>query len=131
MSVKKKILIVDDDTNLADMYATKFRSADYDVTVVYNTAEMGAQFASGLVPDLLLLDVIMPLTNGIEAVAMIMDTKGLEKMKIVLLSNMDYQNNLSEKIAARISAYCVKANVIPSQVLKLVDDLLADKPAAK
>ena len=124
--MKKKILIVDDDVNIADLYAIKFRGAGYDVTVVHNIAEMGAQFAAGLVPDLALLDIIMPMTNGVEAVAMITETKSLDKMKIVLFSNMDYQKSLSEKIAARISAYCLKTDVVPSQVLKIVDDLLAN-----
>jgi len=119
----KKILIVDDDNVIADLYAIKFRSAGYDVSVVYSAAEMNAQFASGLVPDLLLLDVIMPKMSGLEVVRHIIHNKVLEKMKIILLSGLDYKNTVDPKTAARISAFCVKTEVIPSQVLKIVDDL--------
>ena len=127
----KKILIVDDDNVIADLYAIKFRSAGYDVAAVYSVAEMNAQFASGLIPDVLLLDVIMPKMNGVEVVRMVMTTKSLDKMKIVLFSNLDYKDKIDPHIAARISAFCVKSDVVPSQVLKVIDDLLQNNSQVK
>ena len=116
--------MVDDDDVIANLYANKFRGAGYEVVIAHNVVEMGQQFVSGLVPDLALLDVVMPMTNGIEAVTMVMDTPSLNNMKIIIFSNFDYHANLSPQIAKRISAYCVKVDSTPSQILKLIQGLI-------
>ncbi len=121
----KKILIVDDDNVIADLYAIKFRGAGYDVSVVYSVAEMNAEFASGLLPDAMLLDVMMPKMNGLEVVRQIINNKALDGMKIILFSNLDYKNKVDKKIADRVSGFCVKTETIPSQAVKIVDGLLA------
>ncbi len=64
---KRKILIVDDDNFLLDMYALKFSQNSFEVYTASNGEQALEKLKGGLSPDILLMDVIMPEMNGFEA----------------------------------------------------------------
>ena len=115
-----KILLVDDDAFLRDMYATKFQEAGYEVS----TAENGAQ-AMRLIGeekfDVALLDMVMPGMSGVELLERIMETTS--ETKCIVLSNQGEQSDIDTANRAGAIGYIVKAESIPSQVVTKVETL--------
>ncbi len=68
---KKKILIVDDDSFLLDMYALKFSQNNFEVYTAGSGLHALEKIKNGLSPDLLLIDIIMPEMDGFETLAQI------------------------------------------------------------
>ncbi|MBU2109750.1 response regulator, partial [Patescibacteria group bacterium] len=60
MAGKYKILIIDDDEFLVDMYSIKFREQGFDVEIAFSGNEAIEKIKSGLNPDMILVDLVMP-----------------------------------------------------------------------
>src|SRR3989338_10118395 len=91
---KKKILIVDDDTFLLDMYAFKFSQYNFEVYTVSNALQTIEKLKDGLGPDIILLDIIMPNMDGFEMLEKINeDNLSPNSIKIVL-SNKSQQADI-------------------------------------
>jgi len=124
---KKKILIVDDDSFLLDMYAFKFSQNNFDVFTAIDGSLAIGKLKEGLIPDVLLIDVIMPEMNGFEALEKIQE-EGLCKDTIkIILSNKNQQSDIDKGMSLGISGYIVKANSIPGEVVTKVISILTEK----
>ena len=66
---QKKVLLVDDDKFLLDMYALKFGKAGYDVKSVDSADAAIALLKGGFAPDAVLIDIVMPGTDGLDLVS--------------------------------------------------------------
>lgn len=125
---KQNILLVDDDKFLLDMYSTKFGEAGFSVTAVPSAQEAITALSGGLVPDICLLDIIMPTMDGFQL---------LEKMKkeklcgdravCVILSNLGQQEDIDRGLALGADGYIVKASATPSEVVSKVSDIAKQK----
>ena len=93
---KKKILIVDDDNFLLDMYALKFSQNNFEVHTAGSGVVVLEKLRGGLVPDVMLIDIIMPEMDGFEALAeMKKDNLAIDCVKIIL-SNKSEQKDIEE-----------------------------------
>jgi CheY-like chemotaxis protein len=124
---KKKILIVDDDTFLLDMYAFKFSQNDFEV----HTAESGLQalekLRGGLVPDIILLDVLMPEMDGFEMLEKMNEEKMTPNAVRIILSNKSDQADVDRGSKLGVAGYIIKANSTPAEVISQVMSILAKK----
>ena len=128
---KKKILIVDDDTFLLDMYAFKFSQYNFEVYTVSNALQTIEKLKDGLGPDIILLDIIMPNMDGFEMLEKINeDNLSPNSIKIVL-SNKRQQADIDRGKSLGVSGYIVKANSTPKEVIDQVTEILAKKMADK
>lgn len=115
-----KILLVDDDAFLRDMYATKFQEAGHTVEVAQNGSEALGKIAEESF-DVVLLDMVMPGMTGTELLEKIrLENKDV---KCVVLSNQGEQTDIAEANKAGAIGYIVKAESIPSQVVDKVEAL--------
>jgi len=122
---KRKILIVDDDSFLVDMYALKFSQNNFEV----HTAESGVQaiekLKGGLVPDVFLVDIIMPEMDGFEMLEKI-NTEKLSPNSIkIILSNKSEQADIDRGKSLGVAGYIVKANSTPLEVINEVTNILS------
>ncbi|HEV7424119.1 MAG TPA: response regulator, partial [Candidatus Paceibacterota bacterium] len=105
---KKKILIVDDDNFLLDMYALKFSQNNFEV----HTAEGGAQviekLKGGLKPDVLLVDIIMPEMDGFEMLEKINEGNLSPDAVKIILSNKSEQADIDRGKSLGVAGYIVK-----------------------
>ncbi len=123
----KKIFIVDDDTFLIDMYSLKFKQSGYDVTTAVGPEEAFTKLKGGYVPEVMLLDIVMPVMNGFEFIEKIKKENLANGITIIVLSNRGQQSDISKGEELGASGYIVKANSTPSEVVAKVEEILKGK----
>jgi len=122
-----KILLVDDDTFLRDMYATKFAERGHYVTTALHAADALRILEQGDVFDLMLVDMIMPGMTGVELMVEIRKIKPDIKMKSIVLSNQGQDQDIQESTDAGAVGYIIKAQSIPSEVVTKVEEIMSAK----
>jgi CheY-like chemotaxis protein len=124
---KKKILIVDDDAFLLDMYALKFSQNSFEVYTASGGEQAIEKLKGGLIPDIILMDIIMPGMDGFEMLKKINEEKLSEKSVKVILSNKGQKSDIDEGISLGASGYIVKANSTPTEVITQVIKIFEEK----
>ncbi len=124
---KKKILIVDDDSFLLDMYALKFSQNNFEVYTAVGGAAAISKMKDGLAPDVMLMDVIMPEMDGFEMLAQINMQKLCTNCVKIVLSNKSQQSDIDEGNRLGVAGYIVKANSTPAEVINQVISILSKK----
>ena len=114
-----KVAIIEDDQAISQMYRIKFESEGYDVETAEN-GKQGLELCEKMVPDIILLDLMMPEMNGDEMLALLRKTAWGQSIKVVILTNMGEQE-IPESIKKQgVSAVILKADMTPRQVAELV-----------
>lgn len=119
-----KILLVDDDTFLRDMYATKFIECGHNVTPALHAADALRVLESTTDFDLLLVDMIMPGMTGCELMTQIHQVLPDITMKFIVLSNQGQDQDIAEAKDAGAIGYIIKAQSVPSEVVKKVEEIM-------
>lgn len=112
-----KILIVDDDKFLLNMYSVKFQKEKFDVTTAGDGAEAIAKLEGGLVPDAIVLDIVMPVMDGLEVLEKMRHDNLAKDAVILILSNQGQSSDIEKAKRLGINGYIVKATTIPSEVV--------------
>jgi CheY-like chemotaxis protein len=113
-----KILIVDDDSFLRDMYKVKFESNGFSVVLVSNGTDALSKLREGLEPDVILLDIIMPTMDGLELLKELNNENLIKNSVVVMLTNQAESEEEAMKLGAK--GFIVKAMAIPSEVVEMV-----------
>lgn len=124
---KKKILIVDDDGFLLDMYAFKFSQNNFEVFTALGGFQAIQKLKEGLKPDIILMDIIMPDMDGFEMFEKINDEKLSENSAKIILSNKGQKEDIDRGMALGASGYIIKVNSTPVEVIDKVTGILKDK----
>ncbi len=119
-----KILLVDDDTFLRDMYATKFIECGHDVTPAIHASDALRILSTVTDFDLMLVDMIMPGMTGVELLAELKISMPDLKMKKIVLSNQGQDQDIEEANEAGAIGYIIKAQSVPSEVVKKVEEIM-------
>ena len=107
---KKTILLVEDDKNIRELYAMALIGAGFSILMAEN-GQQGVDLALKHHPDLILLDIDMPIVNGHEAAQKIrLDSWG-KTARIVFLTNHSDAQNVAHAIMQKPEDYIVKVNV--------------------
>ena len=122
-----KILLVDDDAFLRDMYATKFAESEHEVNTAENPIAALQALETAQNYDVVLLDMIMPGMTGVELVSAVKEKYPDFTGKCIVLSNQGQQEDIDAATAAGADGYIIKAESIPSDVVKKVEALVAKK----
>lgn len=115
------IFLIDDDRFLLDMYSVKFQKSGLHVDVATGSSAALAKLREGYVPDIILLDIIMPTMDGIELLEIIRAEKLAPGATVVMLTNQADDEDKAEALG--IDGFIVKAMTIPSEVVTTVLDL--------
>lgn len=126
-----KVLLVDDDRFLLDMYSMKFSKEGFGLQSCLSVDEALEALRGGFVPDAVLFDLMMPKKNGRELVAAIHAEKLAPKAALIALTNQSGEEDRTETEKLGIDKYVIKASMIPSEVVALVRDTLAAKRSGK
>ena len=121
----KKIAVIEDDEPIRTMYKFKLESSGYDVYTAENGQE-GLELAEKLKPDLILLDLKMPIMNGDEMLKKLRETAWGALARVIILTNLSKDEAPTVLKLLNIERYIVKAHFTPSQVLNIIDEVVAD-----
>lgn len=119
-----KILLVDDDAFLRDMYAAKFAEEGDEVDAAKDGHETLRKLDQGEY-DVILLDMVMPGLAGVELINEIRQHEKGKTIKCIVLSNKGDEADINEATEAGAIGYIVKAEAIPSEVVSRVKELVA------
>lgn len=120
---KAKILVVEDERALRDLYAQKFRLAEFEVAVAENGA-IGLEVCRAVLPDIILLDIRMPVMTGDEMLEQLRQTDWGASIRVVILTNISRDEAPAKLRQLGVDRYVVKAHHTPAQVLNVVSSVL-------
>lgn len=123
-----KILLVEDDKSLQEIYGVRLGSEGYNVLIA-GDGEEALNIALNEKPDLILSDVMMPKISGFDMLDILRSTPGIKDTKVIIMTALssDDQRERGEKLGANV--YLVKSQVGIEDVVQAVKNLLEDKPA--
>lgn len=126
-SLNNKILIVDDDKFLIDMYSIKFNESKFVVEVATDGEQALKKIDEGFIPDICLVDIIMPGMDGFELVAELKKRPVMAKSAIIILSNLGQQDDVTKGMTLGADGYIIKASATPTEVVTKVSEIVANK----
>jgi len=114
---KLKIIIVDDDDFLVNMYARKFGNNDVEVVACKSGSELLDKLRAGDRADLILLDIVLPELDGVGTLEIIRKEKLAEDIPIVMLTNQNDEGEMARIGKLGVAGYIVKALATPSEAV--------------
>lgn len=123
-AAKRTILIIEDEPFLAEMYKVKFESIGYHVLTADN-GEQGIALMRKEKPDLVLLDVIMPVMDGYSLLKIVRSDPELKSQLIVIFSNLGQDEEIVKGLQLGADDYLVKSNLTPTELTKKLETVLA------
>lgn len=118
-----KIMIVDDDQFLLDMYSMKFKKRNYEVMLSLGPEDCLTKLREGYKPDVLIVDIIMPKMDGIELIKQVKKENLVKDVAIMVLSNQSTESDMNRAKEIGVDGYIIKALFTPSEVVSKVEEI--------
>lgn len=125
----QKIVIVEDNASLAEIYKTRLELIGYTCFIAYNGIT-ALYFIQKEMPDLVLLDLMIPDIAGDEVLEKMRASEWGKTTKVLVISNLNQSDAPQNLQQLGIEGYVVKANMINDQIDQLVNNILKPSPAA-
>lgn len=120
---RKYILVAEDDKFYAGVYRRKLTAEGYDVKIAEN-GEEAIKMAKESKPDLLLLDLIMPIKDGFTTLDEMKKDKTLNDIKVVITSNLGQEEDIKKAKALGAFDYIVKSNFSLKEMVEKIKNYL-------
>ncbi len=120
MSERKRILIVEDDHDLRELYAEVLRDEGYEVDES-SDGEGGLEHINSEHYDLILLDIMLPKKDGLELLKQIRSSEEHISNKVVLLTNLDRESVIKEGFQEGADGYIIKSEIDPGVLIQEVE----------
>ena len=120
---KIKILLIEDDPFLLSMYATKFESENFEV-IVAKDGENGLKSAAREMPNIILLDILLPKMDCFEVLKEFKNNKTTIHIPVILLTNLSQKNEIEQGLSMGAEDYLIKAHFMPSEVVEKIKKVL-------
>ena len=120
---KAKVLIVDDDAFLSGIYATKLDIEGFEV-VAARDGEEGVKAAMKEMPDLILMDVLMPKLDGFEALKKIKEDPVTKNIPVIMLTNLGQKEDVEKGLQLGAVDYLIKAHFVPAEAVDKIKKVL-------
>lgn len=124
-----KILLVEDDNNLREIYEARLMAEGYQITTARD-GEEALVVAKKDRPDLIISDVMMPRISGFEMLDILRNTDGLKDVKVIMLTALGQAEDKTRADSLGADRYLVKSQVTLEDIVKAATDLLAGAPSA-
>jgi DNA-binding response OmpR family regulator len=123
MTEQKKILLVEDDDFLVQMYATKLELENYTVIMATDGAK-GLKLAMKEKPDLVLLDLNLPIMDGFQVLEELKKSPDTKDIPVLVLTNYGQKENVDKCLNLGAEDYLIKAHFVPSEVVARIKKIL-------
>ena len=119
---KKKIMIVEDDIFVMDIYITKLSQVGFEVVEASDGAEALKKLKNDpQKPNMILLDIVMPNMDGLTALEKIRSDESFKDIPIILLSNLSQKEKVDKGFRLGAQDYLIKSHFTPSEVLEKIN----------
>ena len=122
-SRKIKILVIDDDPFILDMYVLKFKDQGFEIDTATD-GKMGLEKIKSFKPNIVLLDVVMPKMDGFDVMKKLKEENESRTFKILFLTNFGQKEDVEQGIQLGADGYIIKAHFTPSEVVVKVKEML-------
>lgn len=119
-----KILLVEDDVSLRDVYSARLQAEGYVIVVAANGEEALAMAVKEK-PDLVLLDVMMPRISGFDVLDILRSTPETAKVKVIMMTALSSPEDQDRGQKLGVDRYLVKSQVTLEEVVTTIADVLA------
>ncbi len=123
MTKKPHILLVEDDGFLASIFAQKLELEGFDVTLASN-GEDGLRLAAKELPQLILLDLLMPKMDGFEMLEKVKADPLTAKIPVLILTNLGQKEDIDRCMRLGAVGYVIKAHSLPHETVNRVKEIL-------
>jgi len=120
---KVKVLIVDDDAFLSGIYATKLELDGFAV-VSARDGDEGLKAALKEIPDLILLDVLMPKLDGFEVLKRLKAEETTKHIPVIMLTNLGQKEDVEKGLQEGAADYLIKAHFVPAEAVAKIKKVL-------
>ena len=119
----KKILLIEDEKMMAEMYKEKFEREGLEVVLAL-TAEEGLELAKSEKPDLIILDILLPRKNGTFFLAEMKKDPEIAKIPVVALSNYEHPETRKLAFELGVKEYIIKTDFTPKEIVEKIKEYL-------
>jgi DNA-binding response OmpR family regulator len=124
--VMNKIVIVEDDEAIAQMYSFKFEAEGFKVAVAVN-GQLGLDVIKEMQPEIILLDLMIPVMSGDKMLEAMRKEDWGVGIKVIVLTNISRADAPTVLDSLNVDRYIVKAQTTPSGLVEAVNEVLAKK----
>lgn len=126
MPEKMKVLLAEDDSFLANIYAQKFELENFEVSLATN-GEDGLKLAQKGKPNLILLDLLMPKMDGFEMLEKLKADATTKDIPVLVLTNLGQKEDVERCMKLGAAGYIIKAHTLPNETVKKAKEILGMK----
>lgn len=120
----KRVLCIEDERFISELYARALTKAGYDVTVEFDGAK-GLKLAQSNTYDIILLDLMLPTLTGMEVLKHLRDPQETPDLKarIIITTNLGQDEDTREAVERQADGYIIKAEVTPKELVEILSSL--------
>ncbi|MEA1926286.1 MAG: response regulator [Patescibacteria group bacterium] len=120
------VCIVEDEEMIAEMYRIKLEEKNFQVFVA-SDGEKGFEIIKRVKPDIALIDIMMPNKDGISLIKNIRKDPSISRIPVIILTNLDNSEIVKKTYDLDVDFYLIKSQYRPSDVVKIVKEVLSSK----
>lgn len=120
MAKKGKILFVEDESSLQKTFSDMLSGEGYEIISALD-GETGLRMAKEMVPDLILLDLVLPKKHGFEVLKELKEDEKTKNLPVIILTNLGQAEDVEQALSLGATTYLVKSNYTLSEVLEMVE----------
>jgi len=119
--MSKRILIIEDDPKMSNVYNRAFNFAKFNVEIANNGKE-GFEKVVTFHPDIILLDIMMPIMNGMDVLKKLQESEKTKNIPVIMLTNIvsGTRDKAEEAVGLGAKAYIIKSDHDPKEVVSIV-----------
>ncbi|NCS32631.1 response regulator [bacterium] len=126
MADKEKILIIEDDFFIRELYERQFTKEGY-IVLVAEDGPTGLVMASQELPQLILLDIMLPKLNGLDLLRTLKSKDETKGIPVILLTNLGQESVIKEGFELGAESYLIKSAYTPSQIIEEIKNFLENR----
>ena len=119
----KTILLVDDDSTISGLYKERLEIENYNVVLAENGSE-AIEKISTIMPDLILLDIMMPKLGGLDVLEFIKSKEELKKIPVIVFTALSSEDSKIESMIKGADDYVIKTKIAPKELVEKVNKFL-------
>lgn len=123
MDQQKRVLLVENDIFIAEIYALSLQKAGFKV-IVAEDGEKGVQMAKENHPDLILLDLLLPKLSGLEVLKILKNDPELKDTPVIIITNFSDSESTKKSFEMGALDYLVKVNIDSNDIVQRAKEIL-------